>query len=279
MKVGIVINWGRSGGTLLNRCIGSLPNVMVLSEVSPLRNWASQREPLSVRQQASEWYGINLSTDDFGAGIRELEHVCESRGQRLVLRLWNVGEFRPSRQKRKPPNTFLSYDLLRAELHDVTAIAFIRDPIDIWISNGCKRDFFRYYRRYIEALFDLDIPVFKYEDFCANPNSQMRAICRALQLPFDEHFREFSAFDRVAGDRQVQHSRGYSSEEILVLPRKQIATSRIRWVNRCEDMKAANSIADYPPNYYGMDREPWPQRVRAELQNLGSIARQALNSR
>lgn len=273
MKPGIVINWSRSGGTLLNRCIGVLPDVVVLSEVSPLRLQGGLREPITVHEQARQWYGIELSSEEFAAAARELYDICDSRGQRLVLRLWNVGEFRPSRQVHDPPNRFLSCDLLRGALGELNAVGFIRDSIDIWISNGCKRDFFRYYRRYIETLFELDVPVFRYEDFCADPDGQMEAICRALDIPYDPVYREFAAFERVRGDRRVAHSRGYRSSRIRDLPRRQIAGAHIRWLNRCADMKAANRIAGYAPTYFGAAREPWPLRVRAELRELRNVVR------
>ena len=35
MRVGLLLCYARSGGTLLNQMIGSLPNVVMLSEVSP----------------------------------------------------------------------------------------------------------------------------------------------------------------------------------------------------------------------------------------------------
>ena len=97
MSIGVILNYGRSGGTLLNRCLGTLPNVVIKSEVSPYRQPNVSGQPVTVQQQASQWYGNSLQSNEFAESIVELHEKCYELSKRLIIRLWCVGEFRPSR--------------------------------------------------------------------------------------------------------------------------------------------------------------------------------------
>ena len=68
----------RSGGTLLNRCLGCLPNTIVLSEVNPLGGGTGAAvQATTPFEQARKWYGIELKSSDFTRAI------LYSRGRKL----------------------------------------------------------------------------------------------------------------------------------------------------------------------------------------------------
>ena len=263
MPITLMLCYARSGGTLLNRCLGSLPDVVILSEVNPGRRPGNMN---TVKEQAKAWYDITLSSDDFSEGVLELASLCTEQNKHLVVRAWPVFDFVPSRQNQFQPGGALSaYQALQGRT-DLKTFALVRDSIDIWISNGCKPDFFRHYRGYTEQLVEEGIPTFQYEQFCNNPRDVMRDICSLGELPYSETFLDFASFSRAHGDVQLgSRSRGGRSSRIDVLPRRRIARQSIDWVNQCEDMARANQLTGYPPRYDGRALEAWYHGILGRL--------------
>ena len=83
----------RSGGTVICKCLASMDNVVLLSEIHP--KGAGMFNPLD---QADRWYGLLNETDalefrqsppGFLQAIQRIEQRCRERGLRLVLRDWS----------------------------------------------------------------------------------------------------------------------------------------------------------------------------------------------
>ena len=76
----IMLCYARSGGTLLNKCLGSLSDTIILSEVNPVGSGSGKnKESLnSVYEQAKYWYNIELKNHDFKNAIIELDEYCNS---------------------------------------------------------------------------------------------------------------------------------------------------------------------------------------------------------
>ena len=181
MSVVVMMCFARSGGTLLNQCLGCLPQVVVLSEVHPLGGGRG-RGPVwfdTVKDQAREWYQIDVKSDNFAEGVQELEQICELTARQLVVREWTFINFMPYENNGwNPPNRLLTLEALEKKC-EVIPFAFVRDSIDVWISHGSPAadDFFEQYLRYVETLCAKKIPIFKYEDFCKNPAVILRDLC------------------------------------------------------------------------------------------------------
>jgi hypothetical protein len=249
----VVECYARSGGTLLNKCLGALPGTVVLSEVNPLGGgWgaAGAASYTTVSMQAKQWYGIDVETEDFINGIVKLDSLCKSSGRHLVVRDWCYVNFASHEYNHgKPPKRFLTIEGLRGKV-DVKIFAFVRDAIDIWISRGCPdvKQFFEEYWGYIEKLTELKVPVFKYEDFCANPMRTLREICECVGLDYADVSESYRSFDYVNGDTQGA-SRGNTLSEIKLLPRKDIQKRMVKEVNASDFMKKCNSAMGYRERY------------------------------
>jgi hypothetical protein len=256
VTVRVVVSYFRSGGTLLNRCLGALPNVVIMSEVSPLKT-GNGAGLATVRQQAEEWYGIRLKHDGFLESIDELHGICESVSKHLVLRLWVVGEFARGGPAGSEPTYRLSaYHSLCEAFPDVRAVALVRDAIDIWISRGCRPPgFFSNYRRYVEALLSERIPIEKYESLCQDPDASMLRICEALELPFSSQYRQFHDFNQARGDLTVESSRARGDTRVRTLKRRRIDARSVRFMQGSEDMIAANRALGYPTGYDEVELE------------------------
>lgn len=274
MSVRAMICFARSGGTVLNQCIGSLPNVVILSEVNPLGGGGGQGPVWfqTVKAQAKEWYQINLQSEDFVGGILELEQICENSGRSLIVRDWTLVNFFPCEENGwNPPNRLLTLEILEKRC-EINPFVFVRDSIDVWISRGTPRarDFFRQYLCYVEAILEKKLPIFKYEDFCRKPSVVIRNICGYTGLVYSDSYKNYASFLNVNGDVQIPRgSRGTKQGEIKPLPRKWLPKDKIIEVNQNADMVRANSLLEYPVSYYDAPRENvWLRKTRAGISKV-----------
>ncbi len=273
MSIALMTCFARSGGTVLNRCLGCLPDVVILSELHHLGGGTGRDgEALrTVHDQAWEWYGIELRHDEFIEALCELHDICKRQGKRLVLRDWVSADFIPHRFNGYEPGGRLTTLPALGERLDVRPFAFVRDGIDVWISRRCPDpvEFFAQYRRYAEAIVESGMPIFRYEDFCRKPEPTMRRICEAGDLPYSDAFRDYESFAKVNGDVQLgRPSRGVRQGEIAPLTRRAIAPGLIDAVDRCPAMVEANRLLGYPTQYEPRRWKRWLNEGRCLVDRL-----------
>ncbi len=261
MSITVMICFSRSGGTVLNRCLGSLPNVVIMSEVNPVGGGKGSGEVnySTVKDQAKHWYGIDLKSEGFTENILELYNYCVDNGKHLIIRDFPYINFVPSPLNNKnASNSFSTLEALNGKV-DLKHFAFVRDSIDSWVSFGAKkpRKYFRYYKKYVQAVIDADMPFFKYEDFCTDTDETMKAICNYAGLEYSESYKNYGSFTTVNGDVGFQDSysntkggsRGLKEDSIKLLPRRRIMFKSIFQLNRNKDMIESNKLFGYPTYY------------------------------
>lgn len=249
--VTVMLCFARSGGTVLNRCLGMLPNVVMLSEVNPLGGGWGPRGADSyttVGAQAKHWYGIELKSDDFSDALVELADACRRRDRVLIVRDWSFIDFVPHEYNgMQPPRRFLTLDALESRV-GVRPFAFVRNAIDVYLSRrGDTEAFFRDYLAYVRELVRRKVPIFRYEDFCRNPEGTLRALCRLSGARFSDAFRRYEEYENVNGDVQLgTASRGIRRRGIRPLKRKPVDADLRRRIGGNPDMVAANRLLGYP---------------------------------
>lgn len=214
----ILHSLGGCGGTLLSRCLAVMPRVALLSEVNPLavhlfpafnplyqdQHWLHLLTDDDVQRLSA----VDLSqTEGFRDMVDTLYGRAASAGRLLVIRDYNYVEFVGIPFLDRPPMRRVIYDAL-PEGVSTRRIAFVRHPIDQWLSlckHGQLRSLLKpgnFCDAYAAFLKDLGgTPIFKYEDFVADPEGQMLRICAELKIPFDATFRDrFQTFSFVTGD-------------------------------------------------------------------------------
>lgn len=267
----IMLCFARSGGTLLNRCLGKLPNTIVLSEVNPLGGGGGA--PIKADtpyEQALRWYGIELKWRDFSGSILELIEECKERRLFLIVRDWSIVNFMPMSQNNyQPPYQFLTLEALKGKCN-ITVFAFVRDAIDVFLSQGAEiNTFSTNYLRYVKSIIDLGIPIFKYEDFCKFPEKFLESICGLGGINFSDAFRNFPFFVNVNGDVQVKgKSRGGRHNEIVLLSRKRVGPKKADLINNCEEIKEANELLGYPAKYEDVPIESVPSFLIRKYRSL-----------
>ena len=82
-----------TGGTLISKCLASMPNVQLLSEVDPLSDIQSKSlrgfhptDLIQLLRSSSRGCSSSLEIEVFKAGMGSIYRDCQQRGFRLVLR-------------------------------------------------------------------------------------------------------------------------------------------------------------------------------------------------
>lgn len=232
----IIHTLGGCGGTLLSRCVGVLPGVALLSEINPGSvKLHPEFDPL---YQDRTWLHLlgtteadHFSKRDLGIieNFRELVGVLHDRAsaatRHLILRDYNYVDFVGIPFTADPPRRLMLYTALPPAL-STTSVAFVRHPIDQWLSL-CKHEQVRavlkpsvFCEAYAAFLQEFGTQrVYKYEDFVQDPDTELRAICNDLVLPFEPSFKErFHRFDCVTGDLTRLREQAISAPKKKVLP-------------------------------------------------------------
>lgn len=248
----VIYNFARSGGTLLNKCLASMPNVVMLSEVSRFGGGYGERgkeSPTTVQQQAEQWYDIRLTSSGFEDGILELHKYCQENNKHLIIRDWSYINFFKNESYNNEPELELGV------YHKIPGlafnhIAFVRDAIDVWISRGMPSvdEFFKKYLLYVNQIKVLGTRIFKYEEFCESPEKSLKDICEYIGVEYRDVLPEALSYQKVNGDTQNNPKLGQNNK-VRRLPRKIIGKERIVRLNNCRAMVACNSVMGYPTTY------------------------------
>lgn len=265
--------WMRSGGTLLNRCLSALPDVVMLSEVHPKGGGGAADAPRTVQQQAKIWYGIDIESEEYKAGILELAQKCAQQGKFLIVREYSVRNFNQSACQ------LSTYELIKADCQ-VRPFAFIRNPMDVLISwrQHDPRQISRILA-YARELQRHAVPLFKYEDFCSQPELEMKAICRYLAIPFSNQFLKYNESLNVNGDWNFSKgsSRGLNAQKIKLLPRKYLNRKAADAIEKSDEFQQTCEIFGYCPLYADPQLE-FESRYSSFLFNAKAAAQKALFS-
>lgn len=221
----LMMSYARTGGTVLNRCLASLPKTMMFSEVSVEAICPSSCSTL--KEQAKKWYGLDLKSEDFMKNLNELYAYCNENDLRLIIRDWTFGSFVPSRYNNFKPSKTLATFKAMTEAFPVVPFALVRNAVDIWLSMEASPRTF--YDKDLTYLYELSsclkknkITTYKYEDFCENPSKTIESICKLTGLEYSDSFNNFNSYKKVTGDIDLpEFSRRIENKNIEPVPRRE----------------------------------------------------------
>ncbi|MEL7090189.1 MAG: sulfotransferase [Pseudomonadota bacterium] len=215
-----------TGGTLLSKAIAAQPNVALLSEVDPFSPLNYTRDThfrptdmIGLAKMGSRAASRDTQVRLFQASIEVLAQDNHAQGIHMVLREHSHGKYTHDAG-------IGDYPGLRTLLDgfDLLSVVTVRDPIDSylalqahgWISIT-PAGFDEYCRRMLVFLDDhAGLPVIRYEDFVTDPDTQCRALCDALALPYNPDFADLIGALRISGDS------GRRGTEMHLRPRRTI---------------------------------------------------------
>lgn len=228
-KVRIFHNLARSGETLVCRCLGSMSNIVLLSEIHPFgHNFFHIQNPLF---QAHQWHDLIQPEDvrgkeySFIEVIHLIENKCREKYKHLILRDWSHLDFIGIPFINNPPKKMLLVESLLNDF-ELIRLALVRHPIDQWISTNTFNPlrgilsidiFLDAYLKYAVSISQIGFT--RYEDFTRDPVKQMQWICEKIMLQFDEKFIDkWYTCKKISGDYKSP-SRGDVLNRITSLPR------------------------------------------------------------
>lgn len=234
--VAVVHQLARTGGTLVNRCLGSMQDICVLSETHPFDPQAK------IAGQAARWFQLlgegdtrwleTLSSrpplEAYADIVVCLAERCAGRGCHLVLRDWSHLDFLGVPFVERPPLELLTARALEGRC-DLRQAFVVRHPLDQYASSASRpgmaphltpRRFMAAYHAFARLAASGGFQ--RYEDFVAAPDDWLRRLCARLETPHDDSYRErWQAYDKLTGDN-AGPSRGFSLQEIGTLPPRQL---------------------------------------------------------
>ncbi len=201
-----------TGGTLISKCVASMPNIQLLSEVDPLstpvrtptKPQFSPTDMVTLMRQSTRGTSPELIIEMFLSNLQVIYSQSLSSGLRLVLRDHAHSHYCRGTDIPDRPNL----RKLVAARFPILSLVTVRDPIDSYLSlkaNGwvhfTPSTFDEYCRRYIGFIHAYEgVSIIHFEDFVANPESEMVTICELLDLPFNPDFRDLFSVHRITGD-------------------------------------------------------------------------------
>jgi hypothetical protein len=201
-----------TGGTLIGRCLAAMPNVCLLSEVDPLSTIAvNRRRPYFAPTDLIKHLRYSLRDLDeeiiaetYLAALEAAKRGLERSGLRLIIRDHTHSHYCVDGGFTRRAS---HRELLRGQF-DLKSIVTVRDPIESFISlqklgavNFSPPSLDEYARRYNGFLDDhADVPVYRYEDFVAEPDFWLARMCEELKLCFVPDFQALIGPIVLTGD-------------------------------------------------------------------------------
>ena len=169
------------------------------------------KSPTTPAEQLRQWYGLKIHNGSYESELAQAVEACYKLGKELVIRDWSFISFTPAVQNGfLPPQRFVTLDALNRLGVDVATFALVRHPISIWMSRREPVDdgeFLLPYKNYVNQLAELAVPLFRYEDLCANPDEVMGNIGDVIGIECsDKAWQAFNTFEFVSGDVQSAQS-------------------------------------------------------------------------
>jgi hypothetical protein len=214
MALAVFHSFARSGGTLVNRCLGAMAGNLVLSEVNP----HGAVVPMEV--QARDWLGLvapgavePFSRQAYGSRIRTLEEAARRQGQFLVVRDWTSLNFVPRLFfTYHEPSGLLEQDLYLAHAGlEYRSAVVARRAAAVYESivrtfahlrHLSAAEFGAFYLAYATAVAGR--PVVRLDELCQEPEREMEKLCGWLGVSYSRSFLgDFSRFERCTGDNLI----------------------------------------------------------------------------
>lgn len=207
-----------TGGTLIARALSVMPNVTLISEIdpfSPLDRPVPDKKPpfrphdlLQGARAAARPVSDAVIERVFAASLAELARALAETGGRLVLRSHAHSQFCTAADPASRP----SLQAMMARIAPVHAVVTVRHPLDSllslraagWVQYAAtpEDDTAAAYAARYHAFLDAHegLPVLRYEDFVAAPDTAMAWLCDRLDLAFAPGAETVIGAVRLSGD-------------------------------------------------------------------------------
>ena len=217
LKLSLIHQLSRTGGTLFAKIIGNDDSNILLSEVHPSRNGKD------IRKQCLKNYQIVIPQNlDTYSGC--LTYLAETRKENIIVRDLSHKDFLFKRSKLK-----ITSAKVLAEQFELRRISLARHPADQYLSMMNFKPIQRYMtfelfcRGYIN--YHNNIPsrgIIRYEDFVKNPERLIEETSRFLDIKLSPNtIKNFHKNKKITGDKPQNGSRGFLLREVTDMPKRE----------------------------------------------------------
>ena len=196
-----------TGGTLICKCLASMHDVALISEVNPLNRYDGTfvpTNPLLLLERGHREFTNQERIDIFKEQITLAHDICRKDDVDLILRDHSHTDFHCGS---KDSDEFAILDHL-GDYYDLVSIVSVRHPLDSYLSlinqgwdtyepKGLN-EYSRRYLAFVEKYSSLEM--IRYEDFCEDPPKVMKRICRILKISYNKDFLNTFGSRRLSGD-------------------------------------------------------------------------------
>jgi hypothetical protein len=252
---------GRTGGTVICKCIGSMNKVALLSEIHPLG--MSLYNPFI---QANEWYKvftekdvefINSTEFDFCEAIQFIYEKLTAHNKIPVIRDLTHLDYYGIPYIDNPQCKLLLAERLKKHF-DLYQFANVRHPIDQYISTKSLAVFSKDDRMNIPMFLSgylafakqaKSMGFIRYEDFTLEPDNALQIMCAQLRIEFDPDYKDkwylntCITGDVDKGDNYA--SRALREKEIVPLPRREAPIDLVTLFRKHDAYHAALDLLGY----------------------------------
>ena len=209
----LIHHLARSGGTVICKCLGSMSDIALLSEIHPYG-----LEYFSPLEQAKDWYGFFTEQEieelkktgiTFNKIIYLINDKASEKGKQLVIRDWTHLDYLGIPFVEEPSYTLKLPETLE-KTFNLKRFCTVRHPIHQFVStlrlraisqhpNMSVRFFMKGYLEFAKQA--VNIGYIKYEDFCNNPDHYLKKICTSIDISFDDNYRnKWYKYNTITGD-------------------------------------------------------------------------------
>lgn len=211
---------------MVSKCLATCGNSLFLSEINPMIVHGSVRfAPMDLISQLEVQYKV-LSEQDrkdfFEDQMRVLNRVSTRLGRPICLRDHTHSSF----LRRKDVGESEMLEELKELGYSTLSVTTVRHPVDAFVgmirenwAKGVDDSLDKYCRRVIQFLDYCDrsgIRIWRYEDFCLDPQTVLQQMCEALDIAYNPDFLTQFGNIRLSGDS------GRSSAQISLRERRPI---------------------------------------------------------
>lgn len=234
-----------TGGSLISKLLGVMPNTVLLSEIDPLSRIPLPKPESNPRFTPYDLiYGLRVAVRDaddalvssvFKAALARAHDDLKSRGQHLCIRVHSHSQY----CTQIAPHSRPTVQALIAAAVPTLSVVTVRHPVDSYLSmHQLKWLHFEpsnadeYAKRYTVFLDDhATMPLLRYEDLVADPEGQLKKLCNLLHLPYMEGAANFISAVSISGDS------GRRGEKIEARPRRIISDELREELHASKSMK------------------------------------------
>lgn len=221
-KIRILHHLARSGGTLISKCLGSMKDVVLFSEVHP-----DAMKFINPVQQAIEWHGLVSKAEARAWRMKDAalfvqmcvlaEYRASTRGAKVVLRDWSHIDYHGLPYQR-PTMRSRIVEVLK-DRFEIVQTSTVRHPIDTYLSLmklPIMQNIPFSIKMYLDgclafAEYAVQTGFLRYEDFTHAPDEHLRTLCERLELEFDPGYAQrWQTYEHITGD--ITGTRGGKSE-------------------------------------------------------------------